>query len=847
MKTFVIKITRVFKESSKVIRDRLIRLESKDHKDLTLYQLMSKIGWKFVILSLSTHKKVTSRIRLIHKFSTYLLVMTRRHGAEFTVKYLKACNLALSKFVAGEPFKSLRDIEPDLPLPRLVNGLPAIIGTRDRRSLRNNNIGVFRLYATLFSLYRVISIPGKLKLNTITDPFTGSPLFLKMVENWLENNSLTALQAFKNKVDFVRTGKFVMSENSSPFSSKSWTGMVADLSLLQAYPLIFKSFLVVLERTCTQELVSFVKELAPLVPNALSQRFDNLPSKILFKKIRYQIGDSELLREGFGIGQLATKLEAAGKIRVFAMVDSWTQTACQSLHNYLMELLNAIPNDGSKDHGAAFERASRKAVEFNCCFGYDLSAATDRLPLSLQVKILSKLFDPIFASNWANLLVGRTYTLYSPKKKNQVESVDFLKYAVGQPMGAKSSWTMLALTHHMIMQFCAWELGFRNKWEERYEIVGDDIVIFDEALALKYLFVMKNIGVPINTSKSVVARKYPVCEFVKRISIKGKEITPFTWKQFISQDTMIGRINTTIGLFLKEKEHFGSRAISVFRTVLKDQIWDRRPIRDCLSLVALYTTYAFKSGMQLQYILRMLHLGCPRFENKVLIFDSFDYNRVASQVKDMILKGVPSVEIAYYRNMRLILEKVSIKFATQMANLKDKFTISDVNSSHNKITLAILGYIIPSDDKLVEIDRPINQIEQDMISLIKNYLQVIHDPAELYPWLALGWFHNVFWSLFDKPYGKRYVSFNMDFYKRIISLGWFNDVLLYCDTKLDKSEIVYRLFNHWQGKASLLSIVDRLTDKKVEEIKGVSDTAILSLLTSCLKDAMKDKEYEDTR
>jgi hypothetical protein len=64
-----------------------------------------------------------------------------------------------------------------------------------------------------------------------------------------------------------------------------------------------------------------------------------------------------------------------------------------------MALLNVIPNDGSRDHGAAFERANQKAIKYNCCYGYDLSAATDRLPLSLQIKILGSLFSKDFATN----------------------------------------------------------------------------------------------------------------------------------------------------------------------------------------------------------------------------------------------------------------------------------------------------------------------------------------------------------------------------------------------------------------------------------------------------------------
>jgi hypothetical protein len=44
MKTFKINIKRVFKESSKIVRERLIRLANEKDKNLTLSQLMSKIG-----------------------------------------------------------------------------------------------------------------------------------------------------------------------------------------------------------------------------------------------------------------------------------------------------------------------------------------------------------------------------------------------------------------------------------------------------------------------------------------------------------------------------------------------------------------------------------------------------------------------------------------------------------------------------------------------------------------------------------------------------------------------------------------------------------------------------------
>jgi hypothetical protein len=62
--------------------------------------------------------------------------MYKYHGDVFVIKYLKASQLAISKFLAGQPLTSLRELEPDLNLPRLKrSGLPNVIGTRDSRSL----------------------------------------------------------------------------------------------------------------------------------------------------------------------------------------------------------------------------------------------------------------------------------------------------------------------------------------------------------------------------------------------------------------------------------------------------------------------------------------------------------------------------------------------------------------------------------------------------------------------------------------------------------------------------------------------------------------------------------------
>jgi hypothetical protein len=87
------------------------------------------------------------------------------------------------------------------------------------------------------------------------------------------------------------------------------------------------------------------------------------------------------------LGKLGTKEEAAGKIRVFAMVDAFTQWIFHPLHYSLFDLLRLIKQDGTFDQHRPV-MALLKNEEVKGLWSYDLSAATDRLPLLFQKTIL---------------------------------------------------------------------------------------------------------------------------------------------------------------------------------------------------------------------------------------------------------------------------------------------------------------------------------------------------------------------------------------------------------------------------------------------------------------------------
>jgi hypothetical protein len=86
----------------------------------------------------------TTRLNFMLKFFNYILYLRRKNGSEFVVAFLKAGQLAISKKLAGTRVRSLRDINPDLNLPRLTNGLPAIIPAPDRALMMKGSSTVIR-------------------------------------------------------------------------------------------------------------------------------------------------------------------------------------------------------------------------------------------------------------------------------------------------------------------------------------------------------------------------------------------------------------------------------------------------------------------------------------------------------------------------------------------------------------------------------------------------------------------------------------------------------------------------------------------------------------------------------
>jgi hypothetical protein len=90
---------------------------------------------------------------------------------------------------------------------------------------------------------------------------------------------------------------------------------------------------------------------------------------------------------------------------------------------------------------------------------------------------------------------------------------------------------MLALTHHFIVQFCAFQVYKKRFFFQDYLVLGDDLLLLDPKVAKMYLSVMKQLGVGVNLSKSLIST-CGIGEFAKQLISPVGTLQGLSLKEF---------------------------------------------------------------------------------------------------------------------------------------------------------------------------------------------------------------------------------------------------------------------------------------------------------------------------
>lgn len=455
-----------------------------------------------------------SRVKVTWGFATNVAKLHRSSGPKGLALYLKTSSVLLQQIAGGMKAESPWGLGCNVARTR--SGVPRIINGIHRKEILSGNPQIVRLWLSLFGLYRVIEFKGALKLKTITAPGVDPILFIHKWTAWaprfLELARRHTGDSWKLVLDHDLTvWSFPFIRKSSPNSRgfASSVGLCADIVTWAGDSELRARLDRWLVLTDSLDLKWALKALFSMV------------EKIGLESLSSNLGKTYLGRLGF-------KIEP-GKIRVFAMVDLLTQAIMQPLHDWIFSKLALIKQDGTFDQGAPVERLLEWMVanQTSWSASYDLSAATDRLPVVIQVELLKPLLGDEMALLWADLLTKRAYVLPKIAKSYNL-GFNEVRYAVGQPMGALSSWAMLAMTHHAIVQAAA-DSAYpkRTCWFAGYAVLGDDVVIADRRVAAEYLRIMSELGVEIGLSKSLISDRTSI-EFAKRTWIRGREASPLS-------------------------------------------------------------------------------------------------------------------------------------------------------------------------------------------------------------------------------------------------------------------------------------------------------------------------------
>lgn len=672
-------------KKSKLNNNKLpIRWNKTDSMKSLQYKDISR--WSKVLLLLLADYRTKEAL---YQMMNRIRFMWKRNGSTFLVLYLKECHRLMMKSLAGQT-----NIEK---LMRVATrrGLPLIIPGTLRLAIERSDVSVIRVTLTILSMYRIITIPGTPKINTITDPFKGisEVLLVSEIRAALSNLEWT-------KVRFKRNAKLLQSVTSGPnWSISGLGGMLDAIAFHKHYPELMTELENVCKVTGEELWKLFLQEI-----QHIDRFFETCQATKQAEFWETKFSELKLCK-------LSPKLEAAGKVRIFAIMDLWSQSALRPLHDYLCDILRLIPQDGTFDQLAPLNKLmSRGVTEI---YSFDLSAATDRLPLKFQTQVMTLLLGEKFANSWAKLLTGRPAIF---------EGVPYY-YSVGQPMGAYSSWAIMALAHHIIVQIAARRAGWTT-WFDLYAVLGDDVAIANKAVALNYLVLMRDLGVDINLFKSLESI-IGVAEFAKRLIGPLGDMSPISPKLILQTALRPAALTEVIRDMINRGVSIRTSDLHRFIKALpkklgEDFIWNIAGPVGFLNLLGLSPFLGNKSLNEVQ--LQAIAEAVDQVVNSQLIKSHYRGLEEAYKVWAKLENSISQ----YYTEIKTYpsgMQSVNRYLKSEWRHLIANFQTVNVNLPDAPSTLQDVFVGLPSTEfQLKEIDRHLRKKEKSRISLRNHWV-----------------------------------------------------------------------------------------------------------------------------
>jgi hypothetical protein len=514
-------------------------------------------------------------------FSSRVQLLFRHNGIQFTILYLKGCLFVINTFLSG---KKLTTAEvPGKVRVKVVNGLPSILPTYVRHGLRCRNIHFIHIWTSVTNMYK--GLEGKydaVDISTIIQPhpdFTNNiafkvleqfvPVFWHIVKSKLLGNlkpSLVIKHLFATSKAGPGHANAVL---GAPRDAFIWFNPDESTGISRNTVL---EWLVATGNDGVRKLFRVAAKRYALIQQIIDHTVSKIPDHVPGQSRQILVNRTTTLIGGVDhldaksmpriLGRLHDLYEPAGKIRVVAIVDYWTNAVLKPLHDWMFDLLRLIPSDATFDQEGRLKEFCQRG--YTDCWSVDLSAATDTIPLELYRALMRPILGDHLVNLWLELLTGRNFLhKFAPKTEREFHSptdFDLVKYGRGQPMGALSSWSSMAMVHHLLVQYAAflqenkflsdlhaidYLMGIQVErlklsWFKDYLVLGDDVIIAHEGIAREYLRLAEALGIKVSLMKSFISEDGFI-NFASQSFVGTTNVSPLSFKEFIGVDSLARR------------------------------------------------------------------------------------------------------------------------------------------------------------------------------------------------------------------------------------------------------------------------------------------------------------------
>jgi hypothetical protein len=381
------------------------------------------------------------------------------------------------------------------------------------------------LILSFIRLYRSLESPLVINTKTITDSLKkDSILSLELVTKEISSNwkvlgsnlsfSGTKLTSnidhrFKFTPGSLRIGNWITSGPIGKGPQRILIELIVlnrDKEILEIIDLFIQEF---------RKLIKFGPSFGITSPKDLinwlgSDKLEEVSSFTVFSKIFSK-------KQGGSLRTLSWFSDGIGKVRIIALADWISQSVLSPLHHVIFSKLKKLSTDYTHDQTSSIKIAKLWYQDGKQVWCFDLSAATDRIPISLQRKILNLCgLSEIGCKAWEFIMTERPFL--APNSK-------YYKYSVGQGIGLYSSWSTIAYTHHILVRLAALRNNIHNFQD--YIILGDDVAIANKSVAEEYTKIIKALGIDISIPKSIIPHDgYNSWEFASKLMLNGDNISP---------------------------------------------------------------------------------------------------------------------------------------------------------------------------------------------------------------------------------------------------------------------------------------------------------------------------------